>query len=172
MLSLLPISLGQFLLLIMLSMLSCSVGWDPPLAVMYCCCCCCCCWSLSYHSLGCCPCCPAVWDWFLCWSYCPVVWDWILFWQCSVVVVGLYHITHFPGCCPCCPAVWDGFLCWPPAPLNTIVEQPCPGDFPQLNLASIGINIIVIIIITFIEIVNISAKYQKHQSSMLPVLIV
>ena len=40
--------------------------------------------------------------------------------------------TH-EGCCPCCPPVWDGFLCWPPAPLNTIVEQPCPGNIPQLN---------------------------------------
>ena len=34
MLSLLSSSLGQFLLLIMLSMLPCSVGWDPLLAVM------------------------------------------------------------------------------------------------------------------------------------------
>ena len=83
-----------------------------------------------------------------------------------LVVVVFIISPHYPGCCPCCPAVWDGFLCWPPAPLNTIVEQPCPGDFPQLNLASIDINIIVLIISTFIEFVNISAKYQKHQSSM------
>ena len=45
-----------------------------------------------------------------------------------------------PGCCPCCPAVWDGFLCWPPAPIDTIVEQPCPADFPQLNAASRNIS--------------------------------
>ena len=76
----------------------------------------------------------------------------------------LFFITspHYPGCCPCCPAVWDGFLCWPPAPLNTIVEQPCPGDFPQLNLASSDISIIVLIISTLIELVNISVKYQKY----------
>ena len=33
----------------------------------------------------------------------------------------------------CCPPVWDGFLCWPPAPVNTVVEQLCPGNLPQLN---------------------------------------
>ena len=78
-----------------------------------------------------------------------------------MVVVFIISL-NYPGCCPCCPAVWDGFLCWPPAPLNTIVEQPCPGDFPQLNLASIGINIIVLIISTLIELVNISVKYQNY----------
>ena len=33
----------------------------------------------------------------------------------------------------CCPPVWDGFLCWPTAPVNTVVEQLCPGNLPQLN---------------------------------------
>ena len=33
----------------------------------------------------------------------------------------------------CCPPVWDGFLCWPPAPVNSVVEQLCPGNLPQLN---------------------------------------
>jgi len=40
------------------------------------------------------------------------------------------------GCCPCCPPVWDGFLCWPPTSINTLVEQPCPANIPQLNTAN------------------------------------
>ena len=46
------------------------------------------------------------------------------------------------SCCPCCPPVWDGFLCWPPAALDSVVEQPCPADRPQLNHASRHLSLV------------------------------
>ena len=32
-----------------------------------------------------------------------------------------------------CPPVFDDFLCWPAAPAHSVVQQPCPGNYKQLN---------------------------------------
>ena len=61
-------------------------------------------------------------------------------------------LSQSSECCPCCPPVWDEFLCWPPAPVNSVVKQLCPGNFPQLHYKSK--NLIILISIFPIRLVN------------------
>ena len=63
-----------------------------------------------------------------------------------------------------CPPVFDDFLCWPAAPAHSVVQQPCPGNYKQLNHKSK--KIVDILLQIFLQIYSLDT-YSKHHIHIL-----